>query len=107
MRRCVGLVALLLFAASPARADIQVTIDQNFANQTGITKEAVEGQIRDELDRLFQVYRVRDYVRSFGDAQAFTTRSLGVDYGSNVRYVEVGFAANVAMNGNEALLDKD
>jgi hypothetical protein len=108
MRCRAGLVALVLVAAVPtARADIQVTINQTFADQTGISKESVETQIRDELDRLFQVYRVKDYVRSFGDAQAFTTRGLGVDYGSNVRFAEIGFAANVAVNGNQALFDKD
>jgi hypothetical protein len=103
-----GLVAVVLVAAvPPARADIQVTIDPRFTQQTGISAEMVSTQIRDELDRLFQVYRVKDYVRSFGDAQSFTTKSLGVDYGSVVRFVEVGFAANLAMNGNQALFDKD
>jgi hypothetical protein len=104
----MSLVVLALAAAAlPARADIQVTIDPNFAQQTGLSPDMVATQIREELDRLFQVYRVKDYVRSFGDAQAFTTRSLGVDYGSVVRFVEVGFAANVAMNGNQALFEKD
>jgi hypothetical protein len=108
MRCRVSLVVLALAATEPtARAAILVTIDPAFARQTGLSPEVVATQISEELDRLFQVYRVKDYVRSFGDAQAFTTRGLGVDYGSVVRFVEVGFAANVAMNGNQALFEKD
>jgi hypothetical protein len=114
-RPALSVGILVLFASSgAARAQMpQVTVHidpaqgQQFAAQAGIDLPAVEAQVQTELDRLFQVYRLRDYVRAFGDAQGFTTRGLGVDYGSNVRYLEVGVAASAAINGNSAVVEGD
>jgi len=109
-------VAVLLLASAPAAAQtpmprVEVHIDpgagQQFATQAGFDLASLNGQVQTELDRLFQVYRLHDYVKAFGDAQGFTTRGLGVDYGSNVRYLEVGVSLSTALNGNRALLDAD
>src|SRR3954454_5863183 len=109
-------VAVLLLASAPAAAQtpmprVEVHIDpgagQQFATQAGFDLASLNGQVQTELDRLFQVYRLHDYVKAFGDAQGFTTRGLGVDYGSNVRYLEVGVAASAALNGNSALVEGD
>src|SRR5262249_31121581 len=51
--------------------------------------------------------RLRDYLRAFGDAQAFTTRGLGADYGANFRYVEVGVAANISVNAEKNFVPED
>jgi hypothetical protein len=80
---------------------------QQFATQAGIDLSSLDSQVQTELDRVFQTYRLHDYVQSFGDAQGFTTRGLGVDYGSNVRYVEVGVGASTAINGNKAAIEGD
>jgi hypothetical protein len=114
LARAFGVVAIVLLAASTARAQmpkVTVHIDstrgQQFASQAGIDLTSVEAQLQTELDNLFQTFRLRDYVRSFGDAQGFTTRGLGVDYGSNVRYVEAGVAVSTAVNGNKAVVEGD
>jgi hypothetical protein len=112
MRMRLGVAALLLAGIVPAaRADVTVTIDPGagtrFAQQAGIDLSQVEQQLRQELERLFQTYRLKDYLRSFHDAQSFTTRGLGVDYGSTIGLVEIGIAANLAVNGNKALVEGD
>jgi hypothetical protein len=116
LRSVIGAVVLFVVAvnAPGARAQmpqVVLRIDpgpaQQFAAQAGIDAASVQMQVQTELDRLFQVYRLHDYVQSFGDAQGFTTRGLGVDYGSNVRYVEAGVAVSTAINGNKAASDGD
>jgi hypothetical protein len=112
MRMRLGVAALLLAGlAAPARAGVTVNLDpgagQSFASRLGIDKGAIEQQLANELQTLFQTYRLHDYVRSFGDAQSFTTRGLGVDYGSTIGLVEVGIAANLAVNGNKAFTEGD
>jgi hypothetical protein len=117
MGRTLGVVfaALVVILAAPrgglAQTPITVHIEPGpgaqFATQAGIDLAAVEGQVQTELGQLFQVFRLKDYVRSFGDAQGFTTRGLGVDYGSNVRYLELGVAGSAALNGNSAVVEGD
>jgi hypothetical protein len=112
MRMRVGVAALLLAGlVAPARADVSVTLNpgagQSFASQLGVDKGAIEQQLANELQTLFQTYRLHDYVRSFGDAQSFATRGLGVDYGSTIDVLEVGIAANLAVNGNKAFTEGD
>jgi hypothetical protein len=114
MRRSLGVVILVLAGPGAAwgqTSTVQVMLSpgpgQDFARQAGVDLSSVETQIRNELNQLFQTYRLHDYVRSFGDAQGFTTRGLGVDYGSNVRYVEVGVAGSAAINGNKAVVEGD
>jgi hypothetical protein len=115
LRSSLAAVLTFLGAIPVARAQmpqVVVHIDptpeaRQFASQTGIDLAAVEAQVQNEMNGLFQVFRLRDYVRSFGDAQGFTTRGLGVDYGSNVRYVEAGVAVSTAINSNRALVEGD
>jgi hypothetical protein len=114
LRRLIGVMAVLVAGAGGARAQtppVTVRIDpgpgREFAAQAGIDLGAIEGQVQTELEHLFQTFRLKDYVRSFGDAQGFTTRGLGVDYGSNVRYLEIGVAASAALNGNSAVVEGD
>jgi hypothetical protein len=111
VKRRLRLAAVVLVgvgAPTEAWAQVQVQISPGagaqFAQQAGINTDVLRMQIEDELNRLFQLYRLKDYLRSFGDAQAFTTRGLGVDYGSNVRLVEVGIAANVSVNAEKSFL---
>jgi hypothetical protein len=111
MRARWALVLLLVGLAAPARAAVTVTIDpgpgKQLADQVGVKVSDLEGQLRGELDQLFQTYRVHDYLRAFNDSQSFTTRGLGVDYGSTIDLVEVGIAGNLAVNGNKALIQGD
>jgi hypothetical protein len=112
MRKCLAVAALQLVSlAAPARADVTVSIDRTAADrlaaQAGVQLPDIDQQIRTELERLFQTYRLKDYLRSFHDAQSFTTRGLGVDYGTTIDLIEVGIAANVAVNGNKALSESD
>jgi opacity protein-like surface antigen len=111
MRMSLAVAALMVGLVSPARAGVTVTIDpgagSQFAAQAGVPISQIEGQLRMELENLFQTYRLNDYVKSFGDAQAFTSRGLGVDYGSTIGLIEVGIAANLAVNGNKAIVEGD
>jgi hypothetical protein len=111
MRMRLVVAFLLVGLVSPASAEVTVTIDpgagSQFAAQAGVPIDKLEGQLRGELEKLFQTYRLSEYVKSFGDAQAFTTRGLGVDYGSTIGLLEVGIAANLAINGNQALTDSN
>ena len=111
MRKRLGLGALLVMFAAPARADVTVTIDPGagaqFAAQAKIPIQEIEQQVRTELQTLFQTYRLNDYLRAFGDAQSCTARGIGVDYGSTIGLVEVGIAGNVALNGNKSITEGD
>jgi hypothetical protein len=112
MRKCLALAAVSLVSlAAPARADVTVHIDKSkvdqLAAQAGVQLPDVDEQVRAELARVFEIYRLKDYLRAFNDAQSMTTRGLGVDYGSTIGLVEVGIAANVAVNGNKALSESD
>jgi hypothetical protein len=112
MRMRLAVAVLLLAGVVPAaQADVTVMIDpgagKRFADQAGVSLPMIEQQLKSELDNLFQTYRLKDYLRSFNDAQSFTTRGLGVDYGSTIGLVEVGIAANLAVNGNKAFVDGD
>jgi opacity protein-like surface antigen len=102
-------VILGAFAAAPAaRAEVTVRIDPgqgaSFAQQAGIDLPQLESMLKGELEKLFQTYRLSDWLRSFQDAHAFTTRGLGVDYASNLSAVMVGAAANVSLNAEEAFV---
>src|SRR5262245_28176829 len=110
MRRLLALAVLVAWPSS-GRADVTLTIDTGpgaqFAQQAGIDLQSLTGQLKTELDKIFQTYRVKDYLRSFGDAQAFTTRGLGVDYASDLKFVMVGVAANVSINTDKAFVPTD
>jgi hypothetical protein len=111
MRKRLGLAAVLVTFAAPARADVTVTINPGegarYAEQAKIPLQQIEQQLQSELRTLFQTYRLGEYLRAFGDAQSCTARGLGVDYGSTIGLVEVGIAGNVALNGNSAISEGD
>lgn len=112
MRMRLAVAALIVAGVAPAaRAGVDLKIDPGqggaYAQQLGLNLDQVRMQLQTELDRLFQVYRLDDYLRAFSDAQSFTTRGLGVDYGSTINLAEVGIAANVAVNGNKAITEGD
>jgi hypothetical protein len=110
--RVAAVVVVLLCGARAARADVTVMIDRgtagsDFAKRVGLDVGVLESQARTELEHLFQTYRLHDYLRALGDAQAFTTRGLGVDYGANFRWFEVGIAANVSVNAEKNFVPHD
>lgn len=111
MRTCVAVTLLVLLAAGSASAQVTVNIDpgagKDFADKLGIDLPSLQKQAQTEIEHLFQTYRLKDYLRSFGDAQAFTTRGLGVDYGANFRWFEVGVAANVSVNAERNFVPED
>lgn len=100
--------ATLMLTAPVARADVQVRVDPGagaqFAQQAGIDLSSLEMQLQTELETLFQVYRMDEYLRRLGDAQAFTTKGMGVDYASQMRFATVGIAANVSVNVEEGFV---
>ncbi len=111
MRRWLVGVALLLGLPAAARAGVTVKIDapdaQRFSSQSGVDVTAIEKQLQTELERIFQVLRLHDYLRSFADAQAFTSHGVGVDYASQLKYLMIGVAGNVAVNADKAAVQGD
>lgn len=102
--------AILVPAAARAEVTVQLKSDaaqQQYAQLAGVSLADIQMQLQTELDRLFQEYEPEKYLQRFSDAQAFTTRGLGVDYASNIRYLMVGFATNFSVNAEEAYVPKD
>ena len=96
-------VLVLLLANVAAAAEVTVKIRESpvaasFAQQAGLDVPTLEADVRRELENLFQTYRVADYLRSFGDAQAFASRGMGVDYASNIEAAMIGVAGNLSLN---------
>lgn len=103
-------LALGLVPGLPPPASAQVRVQfrtepggpgEQFASRSGISLMDLQSQVERELNELFQTYRLADYLRSFGDAQSFTTRGMGVDYASNFKAVMVGVAGNLSLNAEK------
>jgi hypothetical protein len=110
MRHWLAGVALILCGSTAASAgSVSVTIDspqaQEFSARSGVDIATLERQLQTELERVFQVLQLNDYLRSFADAQSFTSHGVGVDYASQIRYLMVGFAGNVAVNADKAAVE--
>lgn len=58
--------------------------------------------IRSQVSNLFQVSNVGAFLRDFQNAQAFSSKGLGVDYASETTLVEVGATLSVASNVDKA-----
>jgi hypothetical protein len=117
-RPLVALTPLLavLLPAAPTRGDAQGSVTltlepaaQDFAQKAGVSPADIEPRIRQEIERIFQLYggRLEDYLRLVGDANAFTTKGLGVDYATNLKFVMVGAAVNLSANAESALTPDD
>ncbi len=109
-----SLVAALSSLSLPVAraAEVNVRIQETpaaaqFARQAGLDVATLEGEVRREMENLFQTYRVADYLRSFGDAQAFASRGMGVDYVSNFRAAMVGVAGNLSLNVERGYLPQN
>jgi hypothetical protein len=100
---CLSGAVIALAAPSLRAQEVTVRIQETpaamqFAQQAGVSVPMLEGQIRTELQNLFQTYRVADYLRSFGAAQGFASRGMGVDYGSSFDLLTLGVAGNLSLN---------
>ena len=101
-----SVVVLALGLASTAQAAgsvATVRVDLNDAGEelvrkAGISKIEATDRLEGELNRLFQAQNLSGYLRSFADAQSFTTRGMGVDYASNFSTAMIGVAGNVSLN---------
>jgi hypothetical protein len=95
-----GVLLGLVVVGTANAAEIQVSLPGSdaYASQIGTSRAALEAQVAGKLQSIFQTARVGDYLRSLADAQAFTTRGMGVDYASNFNAVMVGVAGNAAFN---------
>jgi hypothetical protein len=109
----VGFVVGLVARAPAARAaEVNVNIRETpaaaqFAQQAGLDVPTLESDVKRELENLFQTYRVAEYLRSFGDAQAFASRGMGVDYVSNFQAVMLGVAGNLSLNVERGYLPEN
>ncbi len=116
MRRTFfALAAAMLLPAARAQAASSASVvvtpqdpaASDFARRAGVDPASMKAQIEGELDRLFQVGRLEDYLRMVGDSNAFTTKGMGVDYATNLKFAMIGAAANVAVNARSALTSED
>lgn len=103
MRRlaCFTSAVAVLLSASTARADVSVSITpaegSAFAQQFGLNLQELEMQLQTEIEDAFNVLRPKSYMRAISDAQAFSTKGLGVDYASSPTFLSVGVAGNVSV----------
>jgi hypothetical protein len=106
MRLAWPIALLLLTTVAPARADVTVDIQPgsgtDFATALGVSEQELEDLLRTELEALFNVIRPDDYAQQMADAQAFSTKGIGVDYAGEVENFVFGVAANlsVALDAN-------
>ncbi len=84
-----GSVALQLNTADPQT--------QAFIQATGMSATDLQNFLTGKLNDLFQTTNTAGFLRSFGDAQNFTSKGMGVDYASEATYFEVGGSASFAL----------
>lgn len=100
-------MAAAVIAPGPAHAgSVTVQIDPapgaDFAQKAGLDLPQLQAQLQSELSEAYQVLKAQSYLRNFGDAFAFTTKGLGVDYASNPTLFVVGVAGNLSLNVQNA-----
>jgi hypothetical protein len=100
----LALVLGFLIASKQARAQVEQNVDisqlnipQEFVDATGMSREAMQAFIHDNIDKLFQVSNAVGFLRKLGDSQSFTGKGMGVDYASEATYFELGGSINFAM----------
>jgi hypothetical protein len=105
----LALAPELARAASSGNIDLQLdeAAARDFAQRAGVDPNTVRDRLQGEIDRLFQVSRIEDYLRLVGDSNAFTTKGIGVDYATTLKFVMVGAAVNLAANAESALTPED
>ncbi len=113
MRRALLALIPVLAAPAVARADatssVTVTLSpggQAYAATLGLTPEQLSAQVKAGVEEAYQTNNVEGFLQDFTDATAFSTRGIGVDYGSTPRSVMFGFAANVAAAGDKTVFDE-
>lgn len=92
--------------AGSAAAGVKINVDpgaKDFMDRAGLN----EASLQNEIERVFQVHRIDDYLRAVGNSYAFTTKGMGVDYATNIDYLVFGAAASVAANAEGALTPED
>ncbi len=100
---------LVLGAVSSARAQgVNVTIEPgpgaNFSASLGLNIPQLEDQLQTELQDIFNTINPGAYLQAMSDAQAFSTKGLGVDYASNPTFLSVGASGNFTVAfGNDGL----
>lgn len=95
-------VAAVLLVSARANAQVSVTVDLNpegemLAQQLGVSAQDLATRIQDQIDTAYDASNIEGFLRSFGDATAFSMRGLGVDYVSMPKNLIVGVGANVAV----------
>ena len=102
----LSFTSVMVVGWAPVRAaEVKVTLDERamaYAAQAGVPPAQIEAQIGEELRNLFQVARVDEYLRSFADAHAFSSRGMGADYASNFGAVMLGASVNLSLNVEDA-----
>ncbi|MGD0837304.1 MAG: hypothetical protein ABSB49_11750 [Polyangia bacterium] len=112
----LALTGGLLAGSPPARAQVQCagpspsdqvcinpgTGASQLAAALGTTTSQLTSSILSQVNNLFQVTNVGAFLRDFQNAQAFASKSLGVDYASETTRVEVGATLSVASDLDKA-----
>ena len=106
-----AIVVVALAWAAPANAgtvtvDLEATDAAQFAAAMGISIEELESQLTDEINEVYNVLRAEDYMRALADAQAFSSRGLGVDYASNPKLLSIGVTANATVGFGDEGFDE-
>lgn len=102
----VARLALAQQCAGPSPTN-QVCINpgagaDSFAAALGTSTDQITKDILGQVSNLFQVADVGGFLRDFQNAQAFASKSLGVDYASEGTLLEAGATLNLASNVDKA-----
>jgi hypothetical protein len=73
-----------------------------FAGALGATPEQITNDILNQVNNLFQTTNAAAFLRDFQNAQAFSSKGLGVDYASETTRVEAGATFSFASNVDKA-----
>lgn len=95
-------LSVMMVAPAIARADgsVDITLTQDgedLAAALGISVEELEQQTVDQIDELYTVNRVDEFLRAIADATAFSGRGIGVDYASNGDGLMFGVTGNLSV----------
>jgi hypothetical protein len=85
---------------APARAEVTISLDpmaQAYADAFGLTLAELQTAIQAEVENVFNIVEPQKYLRAFADAEAFSSKGLGVDYASSPTFASIGFAVNATL----------
>ena len=105
MRTCIRILfgfTIVLLGSHQTHAQVTVSLQalpeiEEFANNVGFDLDGLEAELAQQLEEVFHVVEPVEYLRALADAQAFSSKGLGVDYATNPTVLSVGVTGNATV----------